>query len=104
MNRITKEIFPNQEEIHTFFNLTIKFNANSIHTINSSISVLIETKLDPSLIEHYFEISFQCINMIDWKGEANGSLNILAALILSIEKSEILINKFETLFLLIIRC
>ena len=42
--------------------------------------------------------------MIDWKGEANGSLNILAALILSIEKSEILINKFETLFLLIIRC
>lgn len=94
------ELGPSQEEIHKILILTSEINISNIHLVGNSSNALIETKLDPSLIDHYFEVSFQCINLTDAVNVAKGAWSILASLITSIEKSETLINNFQTLFLL----
>lgn len=96
----TKDISPSKEELHKLLTITSEINIINIAKIAEEGQVMAEIELDPLLIDRYFEIGFQCINLVEALNVAKAGWLILVDLIVAIEESEILQNNFETLFLL----
>lgn len=93
-----KELGPSQEEIHRLFTMMSEINILGIHHISSGTPIQILLKVDPLLMDRYFEIALGCINSTDSVDIASGGWVILNALISSIEKSETLLNNFDSIF------
>ncbi|KAK8842713.1 hypothetical protein M9Y10_025574 [Tritrichomonas musculus] len=93
-----KEKGPSKEDIHKFLSMTSETKIMNIRMCFNSSSVLIETTLDPSTIDHYFKIGFQCINLMDAYDVSNSGWTILSALIMSIDKNKTVRDNFQTIF------
>ncbi|KAK8880599.1 hypothetical protein M9Y10_003279 [Tritrichomonas musculus] len=86
---MNKELGPSQEELHKFLSLTSEQRIMNIRNCAYPITILIETSLDPSTTDHYFEIAYQCINFMDTEENVSSSgWNIFSALMMSIDKNE----------------
>ena len=95
-----EELGPTQDEIHQFLSVTSEMRIMNIRKCLFSSSVLIETTLDPSTIDHYFDIAYQCIKNMDAEDVSISGWNILTSLMMSIEKSEKIRENFEEIFVI----
>ena len=89
---------PSQEELHRLLSMTSEITIMNIRNCFNSNIIFIETTLDPLLIDRYFDIAFQCINLIDAFGLASNGWTILTALFMHIDTNEKLRNNFEAIF------
>lgn len=93
-----EELGPSKDEIHQFLSITSEMRIMNISKCFNYEPILIETKLDPSTIDRYFEIGIECINLMDAYSVAKSGWTIMTALMNSIDKYEKIRENFESLF------
>lgn len=92
------ELAPSNDEIHKLLSMISQIRIMNIKNVNSFAPFLIDTVLDPSTIDHYLEVAFQCIDLTDAYGISKSGWTILTALITSIDKNEKIRDNFEAIF------
>lgn len=98
---LSEEKWPNQKEIHEILSMICELRLlfiRNMDLITMVQSIRIETILDPTLIDRYFDFAAQCINIMDAMDVAQQGWSILTALIMNIDVSDKIRDNFEVIF------
>lgn len=96
-----KEAAPTQDDIHRLLSMICEMKILLIRMMNFgslTLPIVIETALDPLVIDRYYDFAYQCINLIDVKDVAYNGWIVLSALVYQIDKNEKIRENFESIF------